>query len=353
MEKYTPEFGIIETTLRCNFNCIHCGSKAGEKRQNELTLKEIENILSDLKDLGCNFISYMGGEFFLRIDWQKILEVTQDLGFEYSIVTNGYLVSDKILNKLKQTGIKSLCFSLDSASAVQHDSLRGKQGAFDRVIENLKKTYSYNIPAAVYTTVNKKNIYQLGAILELLLELDINLTWKIILASCHDKKFSEEFQVDENTFLQTAKFISENKIKYNNCSKIFIEESHDIGYCSAKYPNISEQFIKTGCSAGINHFGIQSNGNVKGCLSLQDEFIEGNIREKSFKEIWNNPNNFSYTRKFKNNMLEGICKTCIKAKREECRGGCRDFSYSSTGSLFSPPFCLYNIENNNENTSKK
>lgn len=39
--------------------------------------------------------------------------------------------------------------------------------------------------------------------------------------------------------------------------------------------------------AGCKAVAIESNGDVKGCLSLQNErFIEGNIRERSLKDIW-------------------------------------------------------------------
>jgi len=345
MTKYIPKFGIIEATLACNFNCIHCGSRAGVKRENELTLNEIENILSDLNDLGCEQVAYMGGEFFLRKDWVDILKKTNLYNIDFSIATNGYLLNEEYFEILKKLNIKGISFSLDSSDKRQHDSLRGKMGAFDKVIENIKLANEYNISTAVYTTVNKQNVSQLDSILELILDLDLDILWKVILASCHDEKFSEEYRVDEDTFIKTAEFLSKNKNIYNyNSSKIMIEESHDIGYCSDIYPNLSETFCKTGCTAGINHFGVQSNGNVKGCLSLQDDFIEGNIRETSFKEIWENKTNFYYSRHFSPSMLEGACKNCIKSKKSECKGGCRDFAHSTTGSIFNTPFCLYKIE---------
>ena len=347
MNKYIPEFGIIETTLACNFNCIHCGSHAGVKRDSELSLEELDNLFKDLKELGCKAVSYMGGEFFLRKDWKDILELTNKYGFIFSIATNGYFLNDKIFKTLKSLGVASISFSLDSADEQTHDKLRGTKGAYKRVLKNIRKSCEYGIPTAVYTAINKQNACQLEAILKLLLDTDLNLLWKIILTSAHNKKFDKKYQIDKETFVYTAKFISENKKKYNTeNSKLTIEESHDIGYCSEIYPNLSAIYSKTGCIGGIRHFGIQSNGNVKGCLSLQDDFIEGNIREKSFREIWKDKNSFSYSRKFNKKMLKGICKTCDKALSDECKGGCRDFAHSATGSMFNTPFCLHNIEQN-------
>lgn len=49
----------------------------------------------------------------------------------------------------------------------------------------------------------------------------------------------------------------------------------------------------TGCNAGLNTIGIDSVGNVRGCESLYgEEFIEGNVRTRKLKEIWNDTEAF-------------------------------------------------------------
>ena len=54
-----------------------------------------------------------------------------------------------------------------------------------------------------------------------------------------------------------------------------------------------------GCAAGTRTLGIESNGNVKGCLSIlpgcgarEGDYVEGNLRETSLVEIWNRPGAF-------------------------------------------------------------
>ncbi len=83
-----------------------------------------------------------------------------------------------------------------------------------------------------------------------------------------------------------------------------------------------------------------SIGNVKGCLSLYDnKFIEGNLQNESLKEIWMNPNTFSYNRKFKLSDLKGKCKDCDKGNL--CRGGCKQLSYFATGNMCESIYCNY------------
>lgn len=102
--------------------------------------------------------------------------------------------------------------------------------------------------------------------------------------------------------------------------------------------NTSGRSVFLGCRAGLSSIGIDSVGNVRGCESMYDEsFIEGNLREKSLYEIWNDPNAFSYNRKFKREYLNGKCKDCDYGGR--CAGGCRSYNYFATGKLYESPYC--------------
>jgi radical SAM protein with 4Fe4S-binding SPASM domain len=84
---------------------------------------------------------------------------------------------------------------------------------------------------------------------------------------------------------------------------------------------------------------------VKGCLSLpsamnrESRFIEGNIRQRPLREIWESPDAFAYNRRFKVSQLKGFCRTCEYA--EICRGGCSWTAFSHTGDRNDNPYCYY------------
>lgn len=102
--------------------------------------------------------------------------------------------------------------------------------------------------------------------------------------------------------------------------------------------NNSGMAVYLGCQAGLTNIGIDSVGNVRGCESMYDEsFIEGNLREKSLYEIWNNPDAFSYNRKFTMNQLTGKCKDCEYGCK--CAGGCRSYNYFTHGKMYDSLFC--------------
>ena len=97
-----------------------------------------------------------------------------------------------------------------------------------------------------------------------------------------------------------------------------------------------------GCQAGISTMGVQSNGEIKGCLCLPLEFKEGNIHENTISEIWQNPSFCSYNRDFKKSDLEDNCKDCKFG--EKCRGGCLGVSVGITGKKHNDSYCLKTIE---------
>ena len=64
---------VWEITLACCFSCRYCGSKGGKARENELTTQECLRVAEQLSDLGCQRVSLIGGEVFMRPDWLTIV----------------------------------------------------------------------------------------------------------------------------------------------------------------------------------------------------------------------------------------------------------------------------------------
>ena len=69
-----------------------------------------------------------------------------------------------------------------------------------------------------------------------------------------------------------------------------------------------------------------------------DRFIEGNIRYKSLRDIWEDPDAFAYNRKFTPDMLTGKCSGCKYGHK--CAGGCRSYNYFTTGELYNHRECV-------------
>lgn len=331
---YQLKCAVWEFTLKCNLRCSHCGSSAGVPRANELKTKECFELCEELADLGCEDVSLMGGEPFLREDWVSIAQCINDLGMNLNFVSNG-VVLDKYIDKISQLEPKVVGISLDGMKET-HESIRGK-GTWEKTVKAIDLLRKENIQTTVITTVSKINFKDLPEMKDLLFKKEVN--WQIQVAMPFGN-FKKEQMLSKEEFYATALFIAKERIK-NKFEDIPVIGAHCYGYYSKILPGCEWN----GCSAGISAIGITSDGNIVGCLSMgNDRFIEGNRRDKSLKEIWEDTNNFAYNRKFEELKIGPNCTNC---KYEvECKGGCNSMSYTTTQKFHNDPYCFYNIEKN-------
>ncbi len=336
-KKYAPYSALFELTLRCNMRCIHCGSSAGDQRTKELSTEEWMQVVNELADMGCKFVTLLGGEPFLRRDWFDISKEIISRGMKLTIISNGLLINEDTISKLKELGPHTIAISLDGGSADTHDYIRQVKGSFEKAKKTISMLRDANINTTAITTLSKINFKDLPLIREFL--ANKNIAWQIQIASIVGR-FPKEQMLSKEEFYSAGLFVASSREKYN-FNELSIMGAHCFGYHSKVLPNINVAPWK-GCPAGLYTIGIQSNGGVKGCLSLSDEFIEGNIRDSSILQIWDNPSFASYNRKFKKEDLNGDCVGCKYGKT--CKGGCLSVSTSVTGKSHADPYCFRLIE---------
>lgn len=328
---------IWELTLKCNLNCIHCGSVAGVQRKNELTPEECFRVADELYDLGCKEISFIGGEVFFFKGWEKIARYLSDKGILVNIMTNGYRLGEKEIEQIKRAGLANVGVSVDGMEE-NHNRIRGKRDAFAQILEVFDLLNKEQIPIGVVTCLMDFNYPDLNDMYDLLVSNGITL-WQMQLANpMGNLAGKRELILNSQKIPAITSFIRRKNME----RKMVIIAADSIGY----YDD-NEMYIRgrrapvcywDGCQAGISSICIDSIGNIKGCGALYSEkFIEGNIREKSLSEIWNDRNNFSYNRNFKPQLLNGKCRKCDLGKT--CKGGCRASNFFTCDSLYESAFC--------------
>ena len=98
-----------------------------------------------------------------------------------------------------------------------------------------------------------------------------------------------------------------------------------------------------GCQAGQRVLGIESDGGVKGCPSLQSaDYIGGYIRESSLENIWNKSERLAFTRERTRDDLWGFCAECPFA--DTCLAGCTFSAHSIFGKPGNNPYCHYRAQ---------
>ncbi|MFX1573293.1 MAG: radical SAM protein [Promethearchaeota archaeon] len=325
---------VWEFTLKCNSKCIHCGSSAGKSRSDELNTEEALKLVNDLNSCGYDGIALMGGEPFLRDDWFEVAQEIKKNQMKLTIVSNGLNITNQI-QKLKTLQTDCISLSLDGGTSKTHDYIRGIKGAFDKVLHVIKILRKEKLPISVITTVNKINIKELNLIRDLLINKKI--AWQIQIA-VPIGRFPRDLMISREQFYGVAMFIASNLKKYS-IRELPLIGAHCLGYFSIILPELGlEPWI--GCQAGRSVLGIQSNGNVKGCLTLSDDFIVGNVRTSNLSDIINSRLDIKYNQYFHKINPQDYCFTCKMFKK--CKGGCLGTKLALNS--FNNPYCLRAIE---------
>lgn len=328
---------VWEITLKCCFSCKYCGSKAGKARANELSTQECIMIANQLIEMGCKRVSMIGGEVFMRSDWAEIVKTLTDHQLKVSVITNGYLFSDSLISELQRVGVESVAISLDGPERI-HDAYR-QRGSFQRALQAMDVLIAGAIPVSVISTLHSKNVDTLQEMYEVLKTKRI-FAWQLQACSPMGNASTDGFTTDID-FDKVIQFVE----TYRKQAPFALGIADNIGYYTETEGylrgNQSGKAVFRGCRAGLTNIGIDSVGNVRGCESMYDEsFIEGNLRERSLKEIWTDPDAFAYNRKFTMEKLQGDCRDCNQAAK--CAGGCRSYNYFTHGNIYESLYCARN-----------
>lgn len=330
--RYRLRSAVWEITLACCFSCRYCGSGGGRARENELSTEECLDVCRQLAELGCRRVSLIGGEVFMRKDWLTVTEGLTSRGIAVNIITNGFLFSEKLIGELKSARIESVSVSLDGLRDV-HDRYR-QAGSWDRAVRAVDVLAEAGIPVSVITTLNAENAAQLDDFYAFLRQKPIG-AWQ--LQACSPMGNAANGGVDFCfPVKQVIRFVEEKR----RDAPFAMGIADNIGYWTDGEGGLrgNDDSAFDGCRAGLSAVGIDSVGNVRGCESLYDDrFIEGNLRERSLRAVWEDPNAFSYNRGFRPEMLSGACAACPYGSL--CAAGCRSYNYFVHGKLYEAPRC--------------
>lgn len=318
--EYPLNLGYLEVTKNCNFNCIHCylGNKSEEK--DNLSKNDILQLINNLDSLGVMDVVITGGEPFLNKDLLEILEYIKKKNIGISILTNGSLLNKKIISQLSRLKIKRISISLESHKKNIFGKIRGPEN-FDKVISGIKLAINAKLPLEInvvlFDGLNNTKLH-LKSFFRYLKKLGLkrkNIDCDIFLPVGCGKNI-KKFVLDAKDTMDNLNFAKD---------AIFGKTKRIL----KKNPNIiiSNSF----CGLGREMVYIASNGDVFLCPGfIQKDWLLGNIKKTTLKEIWENSDKLKYFRQ-KEYLKDSKCNSCKYLSF--CDGGCKARALALTGSL--------------------
>lgn len=315
-ERFVPLVMSWNVTRECNMKCSHCYINATEKKlDNELTTQEAKKLMDQICQVSRPLLILSGGEPLLRPDIFELIEYGSAKGLKMGLGSNGSLIDDAVAGKLKAAGIATVSISLDSNIPAQHDEFRGVEGAWEKAVNACKALRKNNVLVQVNTTLTQQNYNQIDDIMSLAEGIGVeNFHLFFLVPTGRGIKLTDiSPQKYEDMITTTFAKVAKHKLNVRpSCAPQFMRIAKGMGLDM-------RQWIR-GCIAGLYYCRIYPNGDVTPCPYLPIKL--GNVREKSFKEIWFNSSIFKALRD--PNSLKGKCGAC--EYRTLC-GGCRARAY--------------------------
>jgi heme b synthase len=331
-------------TRACNLACVHCRAGACEEpSDDELSTQEGKDLIDGIAEVGAPILIMTGGEPLLRNDFFELAEYARNAGLRPVLATNGTLVDDQMAGRIASVGIPRVSISLDGPTPAEHDAFRKVQGAFEKSIHAIRNLRARGVPTQINTTLTKRNRRQLSQIMETAEGLGAVAFHVFLLVPTgraqemageemgpqeYEETLAEFYELGKATEMETKATCAPQyyRILRQKAKKDGIEVNEETFGLNAR---------TRGCLGGLSFVFVSHSGLVQPCGYFDVQ--AGSIKERSFKDLWENAELFRDLRKF--SLLKGKCGKCDYIRF--C-GGCRARAYEHTGDYMSEePYCAY------------
>ncbi len=286
---------FIELTRNCNFRCIMCPQPL--TRGYDTSLDMPWSLFKKVADTLFPYAQYVDlrgfGESIIMKDWKRCLDYCLRFDSKYGLVTNLSIQDDEMWKLMVQNNF-FLGISFDGATKKTFEYIR--RGAnFDIVLRNLRNIarwrQEYGMPEKnikLMVTVQRENIHELPAIIELAREAGVKLV-----------QFSPSRVVYEEGVIDRDDIFNHPEIVGPILKKsIKLARKHGIrllmtGSLKQRKTETAHGYrVQQSCDHPWTCLYITAEGHVGPCnqLMLPLEVLLGDLQQNTFEEIWNNFN---------------------------------------------------------------
>jgi MoaA/NifB/PqqE/SkfB family radical SAM enzyme len=285
-----PIMGNLIPTYRCNNACFMCDlpkpalyEKRGER---EATTEELKQVIDDFAALGTIGLSLAGGEPTVRPDCFELLAHAHKVGLFPHLNTNGYnLHQEARVDELLATGVESMNFSVDGATAETHNRLRDVTYGFERIergTELILQRRRNERPAVTYTFVlSPDNAAEVPEFVAMARRRGINSVSFNPLHGCFEG--AKAATADQLRALDTA--VDWLRNERARSTDDFIDNSDAfLGLFPGAFRGAPSPLD---CSVSYHHVAVDPYGNLYPCtLMFQTGRAAGNVRRTRLKDWW-------------------------------------------------------------------
>ena len=323
---------FLDITYNCNLRCPYC-YLGPERQKNELSTQEWKDIIKQIPFY--SFIALIGGEPLMRKDFKELYHAASErTPGRVNLYTNSLLLTEDLVDEFIKYKLLCLSISLDGFGK-KHDENRGFDGAFERVVGNLKMIKSktknnHKILLDLKTIILENNLEDLIPLYELCTENEIDFFSIALKRNNYLKQspflrdeiteefYKQEYPVEPYFDLERFKEIYTELLKISKHSKTKLRWAPKFKPNKDCIKQI-EYFFKHGkdpvtdlykpCLFPFSNVFITPEGTLYPCLAVN----LGSLKEHSLKELVNLPKYKCFRKNLKEAKIYNACQLCCEA----------------------------------------
>ncbi len=260
----------MDVTYRCNERCVHCYLDHDD--HGEMTTVEIKDVLDQLAEAGVFFLTFSGGEVFMRRDFLELVEYARRLLFNVKIKTNAVMIGEAEAQRIRALSVDTVQVSIYSHRPEVHDAITKLPHSFERSIKAICFLRDQGLRVTIANVLMTANLSDHYGAQKLAAELGVQYTLDPTITPMMDGDTSVLALRVPGTELEEV---------FRNPALVPNQEE----FCAPPKPPSEEDLEGYSCSAGHSFCYISPYGDVFPCV--QFPLPTGNVRRQKFIDIWN------------------------------------------------------------------
>ena len=282
----------LDVTYRCNERCVHCYLDHDD--HGEMTTAEIKGVLDQLAEAGVLFLTFSGGEVFMRRDFFELVEHARRLQFSVKIKTNAVMIHEEQAQRMRSLGVDTIQISVYSHRPEVHDAITKLPHSFERTMKAIRFLRDQGLKVTIANVLMTRNLSDHYQLQKLAAEMGVHYTVDPTITP----------MMDGDTSVLSLRIPGEEltEIFRNPALVPNMEE-----FCAPPKAPTEDDLESYSCSAGHSFCYISPYGDVFPCV--QFPLPSGNVRRQKFLDIWNLSPQLKEVRSIQAKHLT-VCSSC-------------------------------------------
>jgi AdoMet-dependent heme synthase len=286
----------IDLTMRCNERCVHCYRTI--ERRPELTTTEWKAVLDAAARAGALYLTFSGGEVFLRKDLFELIEHGRRLRFDVRLKSNALLITPDNAARLKALAVRQVDISIYGADAAVHDWVTKVPGSFTRTLEGVALLRDAGVTVKLNCPLMKQNVGRYREIRELADRLGVLSGFDPMITGKND---GDAAPIALRITRKDLKQVLQDPRVNPEAGKP----------APGEVPGQRLDLDDVPCGASHNACYISAYGDVMPCVALP--IACGNVRDEPFAEIWHRSPEMLRVRSIRIRDLH-TCSSCAASR---------------------------------------